>query len=150
MLTTPVVTNGIIQPCTTYACQQTHSTFQLVPTALVFSRQNLDPSRTSLPLTWTQFCIFISPKGVTGACLPIYRGILRIGPVSNPGDSGNSAVSACPGPPITSSHPSRVSLSSWALIDRLLNYEKVERALVKHRGIFIADCGPAPPSCVSE
>lgn len=95
-LTTPVVTNPTIQPCTTRVLTNTQC-IRLVPTALV-SRQNLDPSRTSLPLTRTQSCIFISPRGVTGCCLPIYRGILRTGPVSNPGDSGNSAVSACPGP----------------------------------------------------
>lgn len=51
------------------------------------------------------------------------------------------AVSAAPNPP-TQPH---TSSSPLPLIDRLLNYEKVERALVKLRGIFIAVCGPLPP-----
>lgn len=50
------------------------------------------------------------------------------------------AVSAAPSSP-TQPH---TSSSPLALIDRLLNYEKVERALVKLRGIFIAVCGPYP------
>jgi len=95
--------------------------------------------------------LYFHKEGVACYCLPIYSGILGIRTVRYLEDSGILLSLPVPSPPHKHPHtPSFVSLSCLAVIDRLLNYEKVERALVKHRGIFIAVCGPPPPSYISE
>lgn len=84
-------------------------------------------------------------RGLTYHWLPICSTTLKTRAGSSLDDSGILLSLPAPQPSPNTCTPPPLSASHLAVIDRLLNYEKVERALVKHRGIFITVCVSLSP-----
>lgn len=156
MLTTPLMTNQTIQLCITHKCvneDTVHSRCIWIGTPrVVLLQTEPGPFQDQSPPNMNSIMYLYFQKRVGHLLLTaLYSGILRIRIVSNVEDSGILLSLPDSSPPHIYPHtPSFVSLSCLAVIDILLNYEKVEGALVRHRGIFITVCAPRAPSYISE